>query len=81
MKHRTINDPNGEQIATIFLRIYGVPMWIESRSTKHFVQNCLRTRRLSHHAEKAVKQLLKVQRLLDEIGEGLPIFPEDPKLP
>lgn len=81
MKRRTITDPNGKPVVTIFIRLFGIPMWIESGSEKAFVRNVRRTRRVTRHADKIIQQLHEIKQLLDEIESSTAISRGNQKAP
>lgn len=69
MKTKNFKTPEGEQVACIFVRVYGVPMWIESRNIKVFKKNAKRSNRLVRSAEKAIHHLERIQKMVDAISE------------
>ena len=66
--------PTGESVPCIFARICGIPIWIESKNLRQFKRNARNLKRLTHHAEKAIRQLEKIRKLADALNQssGLP---------
>lgn len=54
--------------------ICGIPIWIESKNLRQFKRNARNLKRLTHHAEKATRQLEEIRKLADALNQ--PIEPE-----
>ena len=66
--------PTGESVPCIFARICGIPIWIESKNLRQFKRNARNLKRLTHHAEKAIRQIEEIRKLADALNQasGLP---------
>lgn len=63
--------PTGESVPCIFARICGIPIWIESKNLRQFKRNARNLKRLTHHAEKAIRQLEEIRKLADALNQSI----------
>ncbi len=66
-KPKTIIGPDRKEYSCLFVRVYGIPVWIPVGKEKEFRRKCKLSNRLTRSAEKANRQLQKVKELAAEI--------------
>ncbi len=69
MKEKIIKDDHGTDVKCIMVRVYGIPVWMPVNSREDFIHKCKLSRRLTRHADKAIDQLSKIAKLVDEIAK------------
>ena len=73
MKRKTLTDPNGEKIETVYLRFFGYRIWLQSTGKRQFLKNCFALGRITKLAGKAKNQLLEIQKLVNAINDDFQI--------
>ena len=67
MKQTTFQTTEGKEIRACGIKVFGYRIWFQADGTRRFIKNCILANRICRIAEKAERQLLRVQKLANAI--------------